>query len=611
MNDNQIPKDIYVDSTADCISFAGSCYIRDFNQLGPITHESDLFVELENCINCISDPVVFDKGNTILVYKNECLEFSSNELGFYGTLNLHTGITTVTYKISLTEDGFSLEEQFVDSGFAGINYIEPEVSFGSSTVFKSCEMQYKIEATKNDAGKPALCFTKDPYNKSCNSLLAFTTFDFDPQGFQDNNIQISKLRVSVKPTNGYNADITQDFDYSNPIAFARELHYFIEEHFKSGYISIQCDVNLTQRSSAPPGTLFSIVSFWRANSNFPIGGSDVSISSIDEDGNISLVQNNFQKLDDSDITVSNYDLDLLPNFLDDTIYGRNQSPKYSFEISLDNNELVDNFIYGDDIVLTFLYDKEYTYNTQMHKNIKEGLQHISKFINIDFHKKIHGVYSAVEYNEDTNTIVLDVWAPCSFHLISECNLNIVKNSITVKKIGSKDVDYPAELLGDYRPDGGAFSLLAPEDSEDLIEDPFWGQYIISSDSFNDKPVYRLESATEDAASAPSVIWINNKSSWILLKDGIETTYNLGSRSTPFSDTPIGPQNLIFSPGYNGLPTFSNGKGFYIFGKDIKYEDELISPEFHITDIRYKKIGSSFTISQDIDFIKKLCKYSIQ
>lgn len=611
MNDNQIPEDIYIQSTADCVSFGGACYIKDLNQFGPITHESDLVIELENCINCINDPVVFDKGNTILVHKNECLEFSSNTLGSYGTLNLHTGFTTVSYLVSLTEAGFLLEKQKVDFGFSGVNYVEPRVSFGSSTVFKSTEMQYKIEATKNDLGKPVLCFTKDPYNKSCNSLLAFTTIDFDPEGYRNSNIQISKLRISVKPTNGYNSDITKDFDYSDPITFANELHFFIEEHFKSGYINIQCDVNLTQQSLAPPGTLFSIISFWRANSNFPIGDSDVSISSIDEEGNIYLVSNDFQKLDDSDITVSNYDLDLLPNALDDTIYGRNQSPKYSFEISLDDTGVVDNFVYGDDIVLTFMYDKEYTYNTQMHKNIKEGLQYISKFINIDFHKKTHGVYSAIEYNKDTNTIVLDVWAPCSFHLIGGCDLNIVKNSITVKKIGSNETTFPTELIGDYKPDGGAFALLTPEDFEGLIEDPFWGQYVISSDLFNDKPVYKLESTAEDTGATPSVKWSNSQSSWILSKEGVETTYNLGSRLTPFSSTPIGSQNLIFSPGYNGLPTFSNGKGFYIFGKDLKYAEKIISPEFYITDTRYKKIGASFTISQDIDFIKKLCKYSIQ
>ncbi|MDO7614266.1 MAG: hypothetical protein MUQ75_08500, partial [Crocinitomicaceae bacterium] len=93
MNDNQTPKDIYIQSAADCVSFAGACYIKDLNQLGPITHESDLFIELENCIDCISDSVVFDKSNTILVYKNQCLEFSKDDPGTYGTINLHTGFT--------------------------------------------------------------------------------------------------------------------------------------------------------------------------------------------------------------------------------------------------------------------------------------------------------------------------------------------------------------------------------------------------------------------------------------------------------------------------------------------------------------------------------------
>ena len=151
--------------------------------------------------------------------------------------------------------------------------------------------------------------------------------------------------------------------------------------------------------------------------------------------------------------------------------------------------------------------------------------------------------------------------------------------------------------------------MPEEGSEDSS---LWGHYIASGDSFNGRPIYKLESLTDETPTA-SVKWFSADSKWLLCKDFSEDsnpTYELGNGSTPFTNIPITEKNLTFSPGYNGLPTFSNSSGFYIFGETLNYDIVNLSPVFYITDTPYSRSGASISISQDLDFIKKLCKYSI-
>ena len=52
--DNLTPKDVYVESTSDCILINEHCYIKSPSETGPMTHSPEGFLELENCFDCES-----------------------------------------------------------------------------------------------------------------------------------------------------------------------------------------------------------------------------------------------------------------------------------------------------------------------------------------------------------------------------------------------------------------------------------------------------------------------------------------------------------------------------------------------------------------------------
>lgn len=609
--ENQPPVNVFVDSSSDCISVNDHCYIKSPNETGPMTHGLEGFTELDNCFNCEANNQELAKDNTLLITNNTCItlkdshNFYSEPQGIsFGYLNIFNGKYTASYEIGIESESSAYLRNI---GGGGDDVGSTAIPLGGSAVFKIDSIQYKAELNRTDSEDFFICLTKDPFNKTCNSFLNFTNIDYDLNHFNsgEQSVNIFRLALQTK-TQG---ELVTDIPFVSTEQLRLGLTSFFLEQISNNEIDIFTDVTSTITDGKFGQKTLVIVQFWKPNGT--ITSSDLSLFSVDFDGVATKINNTFQESGNSKIDVtSDFDLDSTVNAFDQNIFGKGQRPNHFFELPLESSgsEVLSNFYFGDDLILKFNYGSEYEYSSNFNSTISKSLQSIANQVAYDFSHQNHGVFCDFQDDLEKESSTLEIWSPCSFLPLSSCELFISKSIISVKATEFKDDQYPEEISGDYFADGGAFSLLG----DDFTDSIFWGQYSLTGQTYNDKPIYANGPIDQDLGMHRVMVsWSRITNEWILgdLLDP-SSTYSLGKGSTPFSNIPITDDNLIFSPGFNGLPTFSNSKGFFIFGEKITIEDVDISPTFYITNTPYLKTSESITISQDVDFAKKLCKYDL-
>ena len=608
--ENQPPVNVFVDSSSDCISVNDHCYIKSPNETGPMTHGLEGFTELDNCFNCEANQEL-TKGSTLLINSNTCITLKDSynpddqlQENSFGYLNIFNGKDTVPYEVIIeSENSVSLR----NIGGGGDHSTSTAVPLGSSAIFKIGSMQYKIELNQTDDQDFFICLTKDPFNKTCNTFLNFTNLDYDLDHFNsgEQSVYIFRLALQTK-TQG---ELVTDIPFISTEQLRLRLTRLLLEQIQKNEIDIFADVISTITDGKFGEKTLVIVQFWKPNGT--INNSDLSLFSVDLEGEAKKINNTFQASGNSKIDVSSdFDLDSVVNAFDENIFSKGQRANHVFELPIESSgsEVLSNFYFGDDLILKFNYGFEHEYSSSFNPTISKSLQFIANQIAYDFSHGKHGVFCDFQNDSEKKSSTLEIWSPCSFSPLPSCELFISKSIISVKATEFKNEEYPEEMLGDYFADGGAFSLL----SENPTDSIFWGQYTPTGQLYNDKPIYANGPAdVELGIPRVMVSWSRISNEWVLgdILDASKT-YSLGKGTAPFSDTLITDDDLIFSPGFNGLPTFSNSKGFFIFAEKITINEVDISPTFYITDTPYLKTDNSITISQDVDFAKKLCQYDL-
>jgi hypothetical protein len=605
--ENQPPVNVFVESTSDCILINEHCYIKSPSETGPMTHSSEGFLELENCFDCESSSKSLTEASTSLININTCItlknsfSFLSRDESSFGFINIFNGRDTSFYEILIqSEDEISMLTTSVGSTSAAVR-------LGGSSVFKVGSIQYKAELNKTDDGDFLICLTKDPFNKTCNTFLSFSNVDYDIDHYNTNEQSVHIFRLVLQSkTQG---ELITDIAFTSAEQLRLRLNSFFLEHITNNEIDIFADVVTSVTDAKYGEKTLVVVQFWKPNGI--INKNDLSLFSVDLEGVASKIDNTLQAEGNSRIDVSSdFDLDGLVNLYDEITFGKGQRPNCVFEIPKEssNSDVVSNFHFGDDLYLKFNYESEHEYFSNLNPTISESLRSIANQVAYDFSKQNHGVFCDFKDDSIKNLSTLEVWSPCSFLPLEVCELFISKSIISVRSTSFKDEKYSDDMTGDYFTDGGAFSLVSANPTESI----FWGQYTKTGDIYNEKPIYSNGPPLEDLG-APRVMvsWSRITNEWILgdIMDP-STTYSLGKGPAPFSTSPITEDDLVFSPGFNGLPTFSNSKGYFIFAEKISLNEIDITPTFYITDTPYSKSGGAIKISQDVDFAKKLCKYHL-
>jgi|9_EtaG_2_1085328.scaffolds.fasta_scaffold02764_2 hypothetical protein len=522
-------KEIFVLSESSSIKLGGNCYKKVPGVFGAETHNvSSITDEYLNCEICEGDLKTVDSNNTITLNKyDQCIivNLTDEETS---QINIYNGKTTTSHKIKNDSGNLILDydksTSYTFSNSNKVSYLEIDL------------LTYKIEYLE-DATNKYLCFLEDPFRERCNKKVGVEYNSFKNNSFQ---------KIYININQGTNNEDIFIFDVgSNLDSSLKE----IEEFFHKSYLSSSIPVKLKLNS------LNNDLMFWK-----PFG-PQITESEIKFSTQNYSISNDYTTID-----LSDKDFDGTKDSSDTYPYGGAYAEKIVF--SSDDSNLQD-FNFGDSIYINFSPAQINTYVIEDFGSIEDSFLKLSEKINLDYENNLNNFYSRAFYKTTTDSIVLEIWDPCSLEAPSSAEIYLVKTSIDLNSENYFSDSSTTDMDGPYTPDGGAFEIqvtpITPTSSSSYRHECS-GKYFVSSSTHNSKPVY-INSYDENY----SVIWDVTISEWRFSKNlsfsGVDYI-TFGARSKP-SFIALGAAiyndyTSTFEFGLNNAPTYSNGSGYYLF-----------------------------------------------
>ena len=530
-------KEIFVLSEASSIKLGDNCYKKVPGFFGAETHNvSSISSESENCHICKGDLKTVDASNHITINKNEqCLiiNLSNNETS---NINIYNNKTTLSHTIKSSSNNLLL-----DYGTSS----EKTLSNSNKVVYlESSFLTIKVEYIKDDTNT-YLCFTQDPFRERCNTKFGVKHSELSSKTFQRLDVYFYKDTSEQK---------VYQFTYSSSLTDTiKSIETFFNNLFLNSVTNIQLKIN----------PLNNNLMFWKPYGN-AIKSSDISIFTYDGTTQYTCEITN----------LSDHDFDGIADSDDPYPYGGTYSNKIVFK---SNDPNLTNFMFGDSISLQISPAFKENYVVENFSSIEESLSSLSLLINSDFNNNLNTLYS--RFFGGGNLSYIEIWDPCLLSYPSSSKISLIKKSIDLKtKKYYTDNSYSTNYDGPYLADSGAFkfNLFLNTDTSTNLNSS--GNYFISSDTHNSKPIYK-----NNSNSSYTIIW--SGTDWRLALSGdinAADKISFGDQEYPskvlLSSSLDSTHGYSFNLGLNGSPTFKNSTNHYIFKQSLG--------NWFVTDQRY-------------------------
>lgn len=512
-------KEIYVLSESPCVKVNGNCYRKVPGFFGAETHNvSSIESESEHCQICEGDLKTVNIFNSATINKKEeCLliDLSVDE---NSQINIYNKKTTYSHSIKRVLNDYIINYDSSDpktlSNHNDIIYIENDF------------LTYKFKLIKNE-NSAIICVTEDPFNERCNKKVGINYSDLEGV--------FEILRISFSKNS--EIETTYSFNNTDLLNTLTEINNFLHKLYVSSIIDIKFKISSDKK----------YIFFWKPH------GEDISESDIILE-TFNLGNKNTLNL----IDLSDHDFDGIPNFMDTYPYGGLYSEKTIFS-SEDNN--LKTFNFGDSLSLHLSPALKQIYNIENIFSMEEAFEQLSSLINNDFNNNVNNYYSKIEKNYFTDEVKLLIWDPCSLEPPKESNLFISKKYININSKTAFDNPNVISLIdGSYFPDSGAFEISIIDDSGSAHE--VSGKYFLTNEEINEKLIYKHSERNF------KVFW--NGYSFALYDSNLlfpQLNITFKGINFPYAinyNPLLNDFSHDFKLGLNNYPTYSNGKGFYLF-----------------------------------------------